>query len=774
MARSNNNLNAVLKDTADAIRVKKGTSEPIVPRDFADEIEGIQAGGGGEELLAQLLTCGFKDFVVPSDVGIKGDLRHPLTGNDAYTAIFGQNNITNIDFNNVRIIPDYTFYNGNRLKNAVGSNVVALYSSSIFLNCREMENLSFPECVLVRGLLNVYANNFNFPKVVFMECSNIKCSSVFNAPNLVNIGGSGFYGCSTLFEISVPLLETLNRNVFNCSNLTTIYAPFAKTTGDYAFHNCYLLSDITAPYIFRITSTVFANCSSLSRFSAPLMTSIGSTAFSGCTSLQSAVCALCFGYVSSANINQSIGSLYSSAFFGCNVLESLYILGCHSTNVPTLQNINVFFSTPMSDSSYLGHFGSIYVPSTMVASFKAATNWATYSDRITALPSEFSSKYVYANEFFGRTDLTAIPSEKLDVEWVLDGAFGKCYSITSSIYLSKCKAVAPEAFAFCSSITSLDLPECEFIGSNAFYRCRSLFEVNLPKVKYIGAAAFSWCGISTLNLPECLKIEASAFSTTQVSFISAPKLKMLSNQVFYEANISSYYMPEVMYINGPNIFGSRPRITKIDFPNLRYVSGNNTFATVSYVTEINLPALNWVEGTGFITAGIFSVASFPKLVYTQGNLLYMCSSVTKVSMPCFELANGALFTSCGNLDNVYLPNFSAGSSNNFLFQSCTGLKRCCLPALQQAGPLFSDCTALESLYLFASNVAVPTPSEASRIFSNTPIDNSSYLSGRYGSIYVPAVLLSDYQNHSVWGQISDRFVGLTDEEMQSIIDHWDD
>lgn len=44
MARSENNLNAVLQDTANAIRGKTGGSNEICPRDFADEIGSIQVG----------------------------------------------------------------------------------------------------------------------------------------------------------------------------------------------------------------------------------------------------------------------------------------------------------------------------------------------------------------------------------------------------------------------------------------------------------------------------------------------------------------------------------------------------------------------------------------------------------------------------------------------------------------------------------------------------------------------------------------------------------
>lgn len=40
-------LNEVMKETADAIREKTGKSELIKPVDFAEEIKGITAGGGG-------------------------------------------------------------------------------------------------------------------------------------------------------------------------------------------------------------------------------------------------------------------------------------------------------------------------------------------------------------------------------------------------------------------------------------------------------------------------------------------------------------------------------------------------------------------------------------------------------------------------------------------------------------------------------------------------------------------------------------------------------
>ena len=80
----------------------------------------------------------------------------------------------------------------------------------------------------------------------------------------------------------------------------------------------------------------------------------------------------------------------SSVFQNCTSLSQL-IFGTSRTAVGFLSYTNTFVGTPMSDSSYLGYYGSIYVPDSLVESYKSATNWVTYADRITGisnLPSE--------------------------------------------------------------------------------------------------------------------------------------------------------------------------------------------------------------------------------------------------------------------------------------------------------------------------------------------------------------------------------------------------
>ena len=58
------------------------------------------------------------------------------------------------------------------------------------------------------------------------------------------------------------------------------------------------------------------------------------------------------------------------------------------SSVCQLLNSSAFYSTPIGGySAEAGTYGSIYVPSSLVASYKAATNWTYFSSRIVAYDS---------------------------------------------------------------------------------------------------------------------------------------------------------------------------------------------------------------------------------------------------------------------------------------------------------------------------------------------------------------------------------------------------
>ena len=180
------------------------------------------------------------------------------------------------------------------------------------------------------------------------------------------VGTRAFYNCSLLQSISFPNCRTIRDEAFNiCTSLQSANFPNCSYIGSYAFRLCSSLQSVSFPNCNIIESRAFSRCTSLQSVNFPNCSIIGYYVFQGCTSLQS---------VSFPNCS-SIGNY---AFWSCFSLQSVYLL---STSVCTLAHSNAFNNTPLSLSTYLGYFGSIYVPSSLLTAYQTATNWTYYSSR---------------------------------------------------------------------------------------------------------------------------------------------------------------------------------------------------------------------------------------------------------------------------------------------------------------------------------------------------------------------------------------------------------
>lgn len=148
------------------------------------------------------------------------------------------------------------------------------------------------------------------------------------------------------------------------SSIPSSIATSVTSIGDYAFYGCSALTTASFPTATSIGSNAFRYCSALTTASFPNITSIGHYAFHGCSSLATA---------SFPNVTR-IGNY---AFQLCSKLSSLYFMGSMVASL----GAGAFFSTPMSVSTYLGYFGSIYVPASLLTAYRTAANWSVYSSR---------------------------------------------------------------------------------------------------------------------------------------------------------------------------------------------------------------------------------------------------------------------------------------------------------------------------------------------------------------------------------------------------------
>lgn len=220
-----------------------------------------------------------------------------------------------------------------------------------FYNCQKLTNITFPKCVTLG-------------QYVFAQCSSL---NTVDFPLVSNVGNNAFYVCSNLTSISFPAATTINANAFarcsklneitmpectyvsmsgfaSCANLQSIYFPKCTSLANYAFNTCNLLTNVSMPVLQIINNSAFSNCYALSTISLPAATTI------------------------------SVG-----AFMKCYNLKSLYLMG---SSLCTLNNSNAFTSTPIGGySTSAGTYGSIYVPASLLTSYKAATNWTYFSSR---------------------------------------------------------------------------------------------------------------------------------------------------------------------------------------------------------------------------------------------------------------------------------------------------------------------------------------------------------------------------------------------------------
>ena len=148
--------------------------------------------------------------------------------------------------------------------------------------------------------------------------------------------------------------------------LKTVELPNLKTLDSYSFGSCPNLRNLYLPNISTLGSNCFQNCTSLIEmvFTTTITTAL--SCFSSCTKLKK---------VDFANLSSSIAT---KMFQGCSAFDTLIIR--KTASVVALTNVHAFTGTLVESGT-----GYVYVPSTLVESYKTATNWVTYANQIRAI-----------------------------------------------------------------------------------------------------------------------------------------------------------------------------------------------------------------------------------------------------------------------------------------------------------------------------------------------------------------------------------------------------
>ena len=268
----NDNLGDFLKDVADSIRTKTGTTELINAQDFSAKILNISSG---ENTLKKLLDATkTTKYLFSSYEG--DDIPNLIQYNDTsevtnMSYMYQWCKATNFPQLNTSKVTNvsYMFYNCKTIVTAPILNLSnVINGESIFRNCANLttcEISDFSNATILNGLfadcrkLKNTASNLTTPKVtdtgfMFYNCSALETAPEMNTSNVINMTKM-FYSCNKL--TTVPLYDTskvtrMEEMFWHCSDLQTVPA-----------YDC---SNVTN------MNNMFASCRSLKSI---LMTNIG-------------------------------------------------------------------------------------------------------------------------------------------------------------------------------------------------------------------------------------------------------------------------------------------------------------------------------------------------------------------------------------------------------------------------------------------------------------------------------------------------------------------
>lgn len=213
--------------------------------------------------------------------------------------------------------------------------------SELLESAKLIPELKANEDGFITGALTDYTNNrvTSIRKYAFYYLDITSA----NLPSVTSIDSYGFSNCSKLTHANFPSVTNIGYNSFaQCTSLKTADFPLLTTIGGSAFFNCTSLTSVNFPSVTDIDASALSRCLKLTTIDLPSIQNIGTTAFQICSTLTSLI-------------------LRPDSICKLNAPDALD-------------------STPIKSGT-----GYIYVPSALVDTYKAASNWSTYAAQFRAL-----------------------------------------------------------------------------------------------------------------------------------------------------------------------------------------------------------------------------------------------------------------------------------------------------------------------------------------------------------------------------------------------------
>ena len=479
----------------------------------------------------------------------------------------------------------------------------------------------------------------------FSGCSGLTSITIPNA--VTSIGNNTFSDCIGLTSIDIPSSVTsIGSSAFRgCTSLTSVNIPNSVISiSDYTFNNCIGLTNINIPNsVTSIGVQAFWDCTGLASIDIPnSVISIGDNAFSGCTGLKqlswNAVNCNYIGNMPRSNIEQvTIGN-------DVQVIPNYFVSGSKITSVSIPNSVTTIGSSAFSGCNALA---SVTIPSSVTS--------------------------IGDNAFYNCNNLSYISVENGNTIYDSRENCSALIETSSNTLLVGCKntaipnsvtSIGSKAFYGCSGLASVAIPNSvTSIGNDAFYGCTGLKDVycriNNPSLVNLCPNAFylsdSWrYAVRTLYVPK------GSFAAYQSS-----------NWFNYFGTIEEMETGEGIITS---LQLDRKAAVVIEADSLQLVATvlpeDAYNKTLNWYSDN--PAVATVDDNGLVMAHSVGTATITAMTTDGSNLSASCvvtvkslSSTECLSMPCGEVLHGETITIPVRMNNeatvlafqtdIYLP-----------------------------------------------------------------------------------------------------------------------
>lgn len=398
----NNNLTDFLTDVANAIREKKGTSDPINPQNFSDEIASIETGGGGGAAVVAESDVNFRDY--------DGTLLHSYTKSQ----FLALSELPELPSQPGLVCQEWNITFDDAKNYVQDSGILEIGATYITDDGNTRLYVTIP----YKGRKWLYLSiTQSISNGVVIDWGDGQQETLDNISNSIlhkySVGGdyiitlSPLEGCilglgST--NTAYSIMGAVQNDGYVFTNLLNKVEIGRNTTiKSHAFNSCYSLEYVTIPnYITELPTQTFVNCKYLRHLVIPKsVTSQSTYVFKGCTSLQRLVLNMIGSYVLSGCLSlknvciKQATSIDSYAFSECVALPSITFpktitsissyafqkcYGIQLYDFRSLEKVPQLSSTNAFSNTYTAF--KIVVPDALYEAWCAASNWSTYASRI--------------------------------------------------------------------------------------------------------------------------------------------------------------------------------------------------------------------------------------------------------------------------------------------------------------------------------------------------------------------------------------------------------